>query len=77
MPKSNYDELLQRAEVSKSSAHLLQLFAKLGKGGYEKKRLRDDTVSELKSLRAKTNTKEVRSLHKVLFDEVSKIIWDR
>ena len=77
LPKTNYNDLFFGAEVDRSTAHLLTLFAQLGKGAYQKPQLREDLIKELKALRVKTKVKECDSLHPVFFEEVQKILWDR
>ena len=77
MPKDHLLDMFKGAEVFRSCAHLMTLFAKPESTHYGKANLRTDIIAELKSLRSKINSKEQDTLPTFIYDQVQKVLWDR
>ena len=77
MPDKDFKKLFQNAEGARCTVHLLPLWAKVGAPSFSKKDLREEVVKEVKALRLKTEKKEVETLPKAFYQEISRVLWDQ
>jgi len=76
MPATDYQKLLNQAEVSRACIFMISQFEK-DAGALPPAKLRENIITEMKALRAKTDKKEKELIPKPLMEKILKVVWGK